>query len=89
MAQHTNISQRTYEALANAEAGGRAYNRQDVQDLLEAYEAAVELIDSMLFHGSKSRDAEDFLYLETGEPRVSFSWNGEPCPRIGRGMGAL
>lgn len=68
-----NISQRTYEALLRAEGSGKPYSRQDVADLLRAYENAIELLDDAVAGDWALTDAKDFLYLETGEPRIHRS----------------
>jgi len=46
---------------------------QDVRDLLEAYEGAVTLLDNLMENTVVDDDTADFLYLESGEPRVVLS----------------
>lgn len=76
-----NISQATYDRIRTqtrdtADSWRPRVMGQDVRDLLAAYEEAVELLDNLVgvsHNASGSREvheAEEFLYLESGEPRV-------------------
>ena len=77
-----NISQKTYSDLED-----KLYRRFDshrlspvqVRELLEAYEHAVILLDNLVgvsHNASGSKEllaAEEFLYLDNGQPRVILS----------------
>jgi hypothetical protein len=75
-----NLSQSTYNRIVDrlrdtGDRFPRGIHPVDAADLLEAYESAVRLLDHILEScvGSKHvSDAEDFLYLPTGEPRVEL-----------------
>ncbi len=77
-----NISQATYDRIhktLRCNAHWKSIHRQDAHDLLEAYEGALRLLDHLLescvdCDGSLHvAQAEEFLYLESGEPHVKLS----------------
>lgn len=80
-----NLSQSTYDRITDrlrdtGDRFPRKLHTQDARDLLEAYEGALRLLDGMLYHHSGSmptREAEAFVYLESGEPRVELDEDEE------------
>lgn len=74
-----NISQSTYDRLLNqlsmdTGSGAMRVHRQDLRDLLAAYENASELLDAVACQtiSDESAEAAEFLYLESGAPRVQL-----------------
>lgn len=72
-----NLTQSTYDRITDSlrDTGDRfprALHSVDALDLLEAYEGAVALLDDICEHVccANTDEAHEFLYLESGEPRV-------------------
>lgn len=73
-----NIHQATYNRLLGHVAARTQPAAIDVRDLLRAYEDAITILDNLIntnhdLHGSEQlQDAEEFLYLASGDPRVEL-----------------
>lgn len=84
-----NLSQETYDRITNqlrrsSGPGDRWADRriaaQDSRDLLEAYEAAIALLDRILgecaYPSPLEPEVAEFLYLDNGNPRVELDNGG-------------
>lgn len=78
-----NMTQATYDRIRRAvnSAPADSWKRsniaaQDIKDLIEAYEESIELLDECqnigIDHPTHQRNVENFLYLDSGEPRVNL-----------------
>lgn len=79
-----NLTQSTYDRIVEkvrplaSDRYPKGLANQDARDLLLAYESALQLLDALVgvshnASGSREvREAEEFLYLEDGFPRVGL-----------------
>ncbi len=80
-----NLSQSTYDRIKlrlqpASDRFAEPLRAQDAKDLLEAYEGALRLLDRVLNEDKTLRlthEAEEFVYLESGEPRVELDTDEE------------
>jgi hypothetical protein len=84
-----NLTQSTYERIVatlrdTSDKPARPLSTVDARDLLEAFEGALELLDEAqnagIDHATVQRQAEEFLYLDNGDPRIELD-EEEPTMR--------
>lgn len=72
--RYANLTQATYDRILGRIAARAPQTALDVRDLLRAYEDAVTLLDKLAFDHEREdvAAAEDFLFTESGDPRVEL-----------------